>query len=118
MQNNNFNENVFTDKSAYIRFNCQREDGSIKEILAKKYEEYFNNEIKAIKMFANDITPNYNESSYLIDLFWAAPLTMDGRRYVAESINSIAYFYNHNGIIEMGLDYNEIAGNKRFVVER
>ena len=63
------------------------------------------------------VTSNYNESSYLIDLFWAAPLTMDGRRYVAESINSIAYFYNHNGIIEMGLDYSEIAGNKRFVEE-
>nr|DAM88448.1 MAG TPA: hypothetical protein [Caudoviricetes sp.] len=51
-------------------------------------------------------------------MFWAAPLTMDGRRYVAESINSIAYFYNHNGIIEMGLDYSEIADNKRLVEER
>ena len=118
MQNNNFNENVFTDKSAYIRFNCQREDGTVKEVLAKKYEEYFHNEVKAIDLFSRQTTSNYNESSYLIDLFWAAPLTMDGRRYVAESINDIAYFYNHNGIIEMGLDYSEIAGNKRFVEER
>ena len=101
----NFNTNVLNTNEAFIRFDCRKQDGSIKEILANRYREYFEAETNAIRMLARGETSNYNGSSYLLDLFWLLPVTPEQRMQIAQTISSHAYLVEHNGIVEIGIQY-------------
>jgi hypothetical protein len=101
----NFNTNVINNGEAFIRFDCRKADGSVKEILTKRYREYFEAEVNAIRLLGRGETSNYNGSSYLLDLFWLLPVTPKQRQQIAQMISSHAYIVEHNGIIEMGIQY-------------
>lgn len=101
----NFNTNTITNNEAFIRFDCRKQDGSIKTILANRYREYFEAETNAIRMLSHGETSNYNGSSYLLDLFWLLPVTPEQRQQIAQMISSHAYLVEHNGIIEIGIQY-------------
>ena len=101
----NFNTNVINNGEAFIRFDCRKADGSIKEILARRYREYFEAEVNAIRLLGRGETANYNGSSYLLDLFWLLPVTPEQRMQIAQMISSHAYLVEHNGIIEIGIQY-------------
>lgn len=100
-----FNTNVINNGEAFIRFDCRKADGSIKEILARRYREYFEAEVNAIRLLGRGETANYNGSSYLLDLFWLLPVTPEKRQEIAAMISSHAYLVEHNGILEMGIQY-------------
>lgn len=102
---NNFNTNVINNGEASIRFDCRKPDGCVKEILARRYREYFQAEVNAIRLLAAGETANYNGSDYLLNMFWLLPITPEQRMQVAKEISSRAYFIEHNGIIEMGINY-------------
>ena len=99
----NFNTNILENNSGYIRFDCRKADGSVKEILAKRYREYFEAEVNAIRLLGRGTTSNYNGSSYLLDLFWLLPVTPEKRQEIAAMISSHAYLVEHNGILEIGI---------------
>lgn len=101
----NFNTNVLNTNEAFIRFDCRKQDGSIKEILAKRYREYFEAEVNAIRLLGRGTTSNYNGSSYLLDLFWLLPVSAEKRQEIANMISSHAYLVEHNGILEIGIQY-------------
>ena len=101
----NFNTNVLNTNEAFIRFDCRKADGSVKEILAKRYREYFEAEVNAIRLLGCGTTSNYNGSSYLLDLFWLLPVSAEKRQEIANMISSHAYLVEHNGILEIGIQY-------------
>lgn len=101
----NFNTNVINNGEAFIRFDCRKADGSIKEILARRYREYFEAEVNAIRLLGRGETANYNGSSYLLDLFWLLPVTPEQRMQIAQTISSYAYIVEHNGVMEIGIQY-------------
>lgn len=102
---NVFNTNIINSNEACIRFDCRKADGSIKEILARRYREYYEAEVNAIRLLGRGETANYNGSSYLLDLFWLLPITPEQRQEIAAMISSHAYIVEHNGIIEIGISY-------------
>lgn len=101
----NFNTNVINNGEAFIRFDCRKADGSVKEVLAKRYREYFEAEVNAIRLLGRNETANYNGSSYLLDLFWLLPVSAEQRKQIAQMISSHAYLVEHNGILEIGIQY-------------
>ena len=102
---NNFNTNILNNNGGCIRFDCRKADGSVKELLVKRYREYFEAETNAIRMLGRGETSNYNGSSYLLDLFWLLPVSAEQRQQIAGMISSHAYLVEHNGILEMGIQY-------------
>lgn len=100
-----FNTNVLNTNEAFIRFDCRKADGSVKEILARRYREYFKAEVNAIRLLGRGETANYNGSSYLLDLFWLLPVTPEQRMQIAQMISSHAYIVEHNGVMEIGIQY-------------
>lgn len=102
---NNFNTNIINNGEALIRFDCRKADGGVKEILARRYREYFEAEVNAIRLLGYGETANYNGSSYLLDLFWLLPVTPEQRTQIAQMISSHAYIVEHNGVMEIGIQY-------------
>ena len=105
---NVFNTNIINNNEACIRFDCRKPDGSVKEILARRYREYFEAEVNAIRLLGRGTTSNYNGSSYLLDLFWLLPVSAEQRQQIAQMIGSHAYIIEHNGIIEIGIGYQSL----------